>query len=169
MDHCYILMSLHLKYFLNWAMCSIYISQSYNMFFLFQCFCPKTRVHDICSWSKKSKKYKLLLSISSKNWILPKITLTFIEFSCLYVFNLQFSSFACLSNCCYFKLCKCQFPSISGYNNLKWCIPTSQRTNFFFQSLKKKLPKDKVIPNHIEQNWDFDMVNFEIDFLSNHN
>jgi len=32
-----------------------------------------------------------------------------------------------------------------------------------------KLAKDKVISNHIKQNWVLDMFNFEIDFLSNHN
>jgi len=31
---------------------------------------------------------------------------------------------------------------------------------------KKKLTKDKVIPNHVKQNQVLDMANFEINFLS---
>jgi len=31
-------------------------------------------------------------------------------------------SFACLSNCKYFKFYKCQLPSIFVYNNLNWGI-----------------------------------------------
>jgi len=44
MDHCYYLMPLHLKYLLNWAMCSIYILQPYNAF-LGSTFCINTRIH----------------------------------------------------------------------------------------------------------------------------
>jgi len=51
---------------------------------------------------------------------------------------------------------------------MKWCIITWQGT-IFFQSSKKKLTKDKVIPIHSAQNWVLDMANFEINFLSNQN
>jgi len=34
MDHCCILMSLHLKYLLNWAICSIFMSQPHNVFLI---------------------------------------------------------------------------------------------------------------------------------------
>jgi len=34
---------------------------------------------------------------------------------------------------------------------------------------KKKLTKDKVIPNHVKQNRILDMANFEINFFLNHN
>jgi len=40
----------------------------------------KTRVHNAYNSSKKSKKIKLSLSISSKNSKLPKITLRLINF-----------------------------------------------------------------------------------------
>jgi len=39
----------------------------------------------------------------------------------------------------------------------------------FFQSSKKKLTKDKVMPNHVEQNQVLDMVDFETNFLPNCN
>ncbi len=55
--------------------------------------------------------------------------------------NIQISweptSFACLSNCEYFKFYKYQLPSIFVYNNLKWCIPTCQGTKSFIEAIRK--------------------------------
>jgi len=60
--------------------------------------------------------------------------------------------------------------------SFNFCVQQSEmmytnmtRHKQLFQITKKKLAKDKVNPNHIEQNWVFDMTNFEIDFLSKNN
>jgi len=56
MDHCYILMPLHLKYLLKQAMCSIYILQPNLMLFWVQLFYTNTRIYTTYNCANKSKK-----------------------------------------------------------------------------------------------------------------
>jgi len=79
------------------------------------------------------------------------------------------TSFACLSNCWYFNFYKCQFPSNFCIQQFEMMYDNMPRHKKFFQSSKKKLTKDKVIPIHSQQNRVLDMANFETNFFSNHN
>jgi len=79
------------------------------------------------------------------------------------------TSFACLSNCWYFKFYKCQFPSNFRIQQSEMMYNNMWSHKKFFQSSKKKLTKDKLIPIHGQQNRVLDTANFETNFLSNQN
>jgi len=68
MDLYFILIPLHLKYLLNWTMCS-FIIYNHIMHFYVQFFGTKTRLHTTNNKSKKSKKFKTIIVHIIKKWM----------------------------------------------------------------------------------------------------